>query len=119
MPSTPPTSRPSSNPRRRVVNASLPAHVAEVVVDLPESRSQSVDGVVTWNRAGEAFAVLGPNGIEIRLDPPIAEAAARTPDTAPSPRGADWIRFNPQELDGHALDRLRAWLELAYRRAGE
>ena len=101
------------------MDPSLPAHVAEVIVDLPESRSQSVDGVVTWSRHGKPYAALGPNGIEIRLDRPIAAAAARTPDTAPSSRGVDWIRFNPQELDGHALDRLRAWLELGYRRAGE
>ena len=101
------------------MNPSLPAHVAEVIVDLPESRSQSADGVVTWFRGGQPFAALGSNGIEIRLDPPIAAAAVRTPDTAPSPRGQDWVRFNPSDLDGHALDRLRAWLELGYRRAGE
>ena len=101
------------------MNPSLPAHVAEVIVDLPESRSQSVDGVITWSRGGKAFAALGPNGIEVRLDRPIAAAATRTADSAPSPRGAEWIRFNPGELDGHALDRLRAWLELGYRRAGE
>jgi hypothetical protein len=101
------------------VNPGLPSIVAEVIVDLPESRSQSADGVVTWTRAGQEFAALGADGIEIHLDRPIAAAATRTPDTAPSPRGADWIRFNPRELDGHALDRLRAWLELGYRRAGE
>jgi hypothetical protein len=101
------------------VDSSLPARIAEVIVDLPESRSQSVDGVITWARAGTAFAALGPNGIEIRLDRPIAAAASRTPDTAPSSRGAEWIRFNPAKLDGHALDRLRAWLELGYRRSGE
>ena len=101
------------------MDSSLPAHIAEVIVDLPESRSQSIDGVITWSRGSTAFAALGPNGIEIRLDRPIAAAATRTPDTAPSARGADWIRFNPHELDGHALDRLRAWLELGYRRAGE
>jgi hypothetical protein len=101
------------------VDVALTATIAEVVVDLPESRSQSADGIVTWARAGVAFAVLGPTGIEIRLDRAIAAAATRTPDTAPSSRGADWIRFNPHELDGHAVDRLRAWLELAYRRAGE
>jgi len=101
------------------VDPSLPAHVAEVIVDLPASRSQSVDGVVTWSRSGMAFAILGPNGIELHLDRPIAAAATRTPDTAPSPRGQDWVRFNPSQLDGHALDRLRAWLELAYRRVGE
>jgi len=101
------------------VDSSLPAHIAEVIVDLPEARSQSVDGVITWSRAGTAFAALGPNGIEIRLDRPVAAAATRTPDTAPSSRGAEWVRFNPAELDGHVLDRLRAWLELGYRRAGE
>ena len=101
------------------MDPALPAAVAEVVIDLPESLSQSVDGVVTWSRAGVPFAALGPNGIQIRLDRPIAAAATRTPDTAPLSRGPDWIRFNPRELDGHAVDRLRAWLELAYRRAGE
>ena len=89
------------------MDPSLPATIAQVVVDLPESRSQSVDGVVTWARAGVPFAALGPTGIEIRLDRAIAAAAARTLDTAPSLRGADWIRFNPRELDGHAVDRLR------------
>jgi hypothetical protein len=101
------------------VDSALPASVAEVIVDLPEARSQSVDGVVTWTRSGRPFASLGPNGIEILLDRAIAAAATRTPDAAPSPRGPEWIRFNPRELDGHALDRLRAWLELGYRRAAE
>jgi hypothetical protein len=101
------------------VNPSLPAHVAEVIVELPEARSQSVDGLVTWSRANRAFAALGPNGIDVRLDTAIAAAATRTPDTAPSQRGSEWIRFNPHELDAHAIDRLRAWLELAYRRARE
>ena len=101
------------------MNAGLPAAIAEVIVDLPESRSQSTDGVITWSRGWMPFAALGVNGIEIRLDRQVAAAATRTPDTAPASRGAEWIRFNPQELDGHALDRLRAWLELGYRRAGE
>jgi hypothetical protein len=101
------------------VDASLPAAVTEVIVDLPDSRSQSVDGVITWTRAGTPFAALGPAGLEVRLDHAIAAAATRTPDVAPSPRGPEWVRFNPHELDGHAVDRLRAWLELAYRRAGE
>jgi hypothetical protein len=101
------------------LDATLPATVAEVIVDLPEARSRSADGAVTWTRGGTAFATLGPAGIEIRLDRAIAAAAARTPDTQPSARGPEWIRFSPSELDGHAVDRLRAWLELGYRRAGE
>ena len=101
------------------MDTSLPARVAEVIVDLPEARSVSADGVVVWTRGGRDFAALGTADIEIHLDGPIAAAATRTPDVGPSRRGADWIRFSPRDLDPHALDRLRAWLELAYRRAGE
>jgi hypothetical protein len=101
------------------VNPQLPAAITEVIVNLPETRSLSTNGIVTWSRAGREFAALGPSGIELLLDRAVAGAATRTPDTAPSPRGPEWIRFNPHKLDGHALDRLRAWLELAYRRAAE
>lgn len=103
----------------RPLDPTLPARVAEVIVDLPEARSLSSDGVVTWSRSGREFAALAPGGLEVRLDRAIAAAAARTPDVALSRRGPDWIRFSPRSLDPHALDRLRAWLELAYRRAGE
>ncbi len=48
------------------MDPALPATVAEFVLDLPESRSQSVDGIVTWSRADVPFAALGPAGIEIR-----------------------------------------------------
>src|SRR4029079_15395337 len=52
------------------LNPALPSHVAEVIVDLPESRSQSADGATTWSRNGRDFAALGSNGIEILLDRP-------------------------------------------------
>lgn len=83
----------------------------------PAVQATEADGTITWSRRDRAFAVGGPLGVEIRLDPAIAAAAARTPDAAPSPRGPEWVRFNPRELDGHAIDRVRAWFELAYRRA--
>ena len=101
------------------MNPALPAAIAGVVVELPLARSISRDGVVTWTRDGREFAILGGSGVEVRLDRAVAAAATRTPDVAPSPRGPEWVRFNPHELDAHAADRLRAWLELAYRRAGE
>ena len=100
------------------MNASLPALVAEIIVELPAARGRSSDGTMTWSVAEQPFAVLGSEGIDIRLDPAVAEAAARTPDTSPSTLGAEWVRLDPDDLDGHAVDRLRAWLELAYRRAG-
>ena len=102
-----------------LADPALPAAVAAVVVDLPDARSLSTGGIVTWSRGEQPFAALGDDGIEVRLDPAIAVAATRTPDTIPSPRGPEWIRFNPGELDAHAADRLRAWLELGYRRAGQ
>ena len=89
----------------------------EVLAELPGVTSASEGGATAWSVAGQAFAVLGPTGIEIKLEPVIAAAAMRTPDTASSPRGAEWVRFDPGELDDHAADRLEAWLELAHRRA--
>jgi hypothetical protein len=74
---------------------------------------------IAWSVGGRPFAALTNDAIELRLDAPIAAAAVRTPDTAPSPRGPEWVRFAPRDLDDHAIDRLEAWFGLAYRRAGE
>ena len=63
------------------------------------------------------FACLGADFLEIGLDPLIAAAALRTPDTQPSMRGAGWIVFMPQRSDQFALDRAEAWVRLAHRRA--
>ena len=93
--------------------------LAAAALDLPGVATDQDGAATIWSAAGSVFATLMGERAEFRLDPLVARAALRTPDTAPSSRGADWIRFNPQELDGHALDRLRAWLELGYRRAGE
>lgn len=86
---------------------------------------EDLDGVVR-RRDGEVvliavrervFAVLGPDLLEVALDPPVAAAALRTPDTRPSPRGAGWIAFTPRTADRFALDRAEAWLRLGHRRA--
>jgi hypothetical protein len=54
---------------------------------------------------------------EFRLDPAVAAAAQRTPDTSASDRGPDWVRFSPTDADDHAIDRAVAWLGSAARRA--
>jgi hypothetical protein len=101
--------------------ASLLAEAAAALPDATASTGPGAPGAgpvvrtTTWARRGVPFAVLGPTGVELRLDPAIAAAATRTPDTAPSPRGRDWVRFNPRELDAHAIDRLQAWFALAHR----
>jgi len=77
------------------------------------------DGTVTWAIDGRPVAVLGADGLEasFRLDPVVADAARRTPDTGTSARGAEWVTFRPAALDGHAIDRAVAWFGAAARRA--
>jgi hypothetical protein len=86
---------------------------------------EGLDGV-TRRRDGDVvllavrervFAVLGPDLLEVALEPSVAAAALRTPDTRPSPRGAGWIAFTPRAADRFALDRAEAWLRLGHRRA--
>jgi hypothetical protein len=62
--------------------------------------------------------MLGADGAAaFALDPAVAAAAARTPDTTPSGLGAGWIRFAPTTLDDHAADRAVAWFVSAHRHA--
>ena len=70
-----------------------------------------------WSIGGIVFAAASGDRTEFRLARPVVAAALRTPDTAPSDRGPDWVAFAPHELDGHAIDRAVAWLTSAWRRA--
>lgn len=81
--------------------------------------AQRVGSARTWSVSGRPFAALTDEAVELRLDPAIARAATRTPDTSPSDRGPDWVRFAPRQLDDHAIDRLEAWFAFARRRAFE
>jgi hypothetical protein len=76
------------------------------------------DGSVAWTRGGRPFAIVTSDGAsaEFALDPAVADAAARTPDVAPSGRGPGWVAFAPTILDDHAADRAVAWLASAHRR---
>ncbi|HEY3522968.1 MAG TPA: hypothetical protein VGK63_04640 [Candidatus Limnocylindrales bacterium] len=79
-------------------------------------RSPSEPGV-SYGVRGRAFAVVAGDVLEVDLGPAVAAAAIRTPDTAPSARGPDWVRFAPPVLDRFARDRAVAWFEAAQRRA--
>ena len=89
----------------------------EALSDLEEVERAASGGGVEWRRGGRPFAALVGDAAEFRLDPLVAMAALRTPDTAASKRGADWVRFSPAIVDGHAVDRAQAWLASAWRRA--
>jgi hypothetical protein len=88
-----------------------------VLGDLEEVERAASGGGVEWRRGGRLFAALVGDAAEFRLDPMVAMAALRTPDTAASERGTDWVRFSPAIVDGHAVDRAQAWLASAWRRA--
>jgi len=74
-----------------------------------------------WSVDGRTFATLDQAGttVDLRLDPAVARAATRTPDTTPSKRGPEWVRFAPVLLDDPAIDRLEAWFAFAARHAAE
>jgi hypothetical protein len=82
-----------------------------------ERRDSNEDDGVEWSIAGTVFAAIAGERAEFRLDPMVAAAALRTPDTLPSARGRDWVAFAPADLDRHAIDRATAWLASAWRRA--
>ena len=94
----------------------LLTEAGEALVDV--SVTSDAHGLV-WDRTGRPFATSSADGLtaEFRLDPAVAVAALRTPDTKPSRRGPDWISFEPAGLDDHALDRAEAWFASAWRRA--
>jgi hypothetical protein len=79
--------------------------------------ADDADDATSWSVAGRAFAVLAGDRAEFHLDPLVARAALRTPDTAASPRGPGWVAFAPAVLDDPAVDRAEAWFLSAHRRA--
>ena len=85
--------------------------------ELDDVTADAVEGLTTWVAADRSFAVLAGDRAEFRLDPLVARAALRTPDTAPSPRGPEWVAFAPSVLDDAAVDRAEAWFLSAERQA--
>ena len=96
---------------------SLVAVLQAAALDLEAADERRDGDALEWSIGGVTFARLDGSRAEFRLDPAVAAAALRTPDTAPSSRGADWVAFVPSALDQHAIDRARAWLASACRRA--
>jgi hypothetical protein len=83
------------------------------------TRPTAAGSTSTWSLGERTFAVAVGGQVELRLDPAVAAAALKTPDTATSERGPEWVRYAPRTLEGHDLDRLTAWFVLAHRRASQ
>jgi len=94
----------------------LGARIAAVIRDLDIEQTASADGTALSVGSG-TFAIVGRDRLEVLLDPIVAAAAARTPDTVASGRGPGWVLFTPARLDRFALDRAEAWLRSAHRQA--
>lgn len=91
------------------------AAAAEDLVGVATVSAPDADAT-TWSVGPTPFAVLTGHHAEFRLDPLVVAAALRTSDTAPSPRGHDWVAFAPAILDDAAIDRAEAWFLSAHRR---
>jgi hypothetical protein len=85
--------------------------------DLDDVRLGGEGASVSWAVGETVFGALDAGRAEFRLDPLVARAALRTPDTGPSTRGANWVAFAPETFDDGAVDRAEAWFLSAYRRA--
>ncbi len=99
----------------------------ETAVEAMDRLAVELDGVerlaaadaVEYARGGLVFAARESGGLSFRLRPEVVDAALRTPDTARSSRGAQWIALSPSGADPFTLDRVAAWFESAWRLAGE
>jgi hypothetical protein len=76
-------------------------------------------GSVAYLVGGRVFADAADDSVSFRLGRLIARAATGTAGTSISPRGPEWVRFAPTEIDRFALDRAVAWFDHALRRARE
>ncbi|HEX5828536.1 MAG TPA: hypothetical protein VFY23_13510 [Candidatus Limnocylindrales bacterium] len=90
----------------------------EAVIDELGGVERRYEGrTLVFAAGGRAFAARDGDTLEAALDTSVLKAALRTPDAAPSPRGANWVAFSPATVDRYALDRAEAWVRFAHRRA--
>jgi hypothetical protein len=105
-------------PDREAPDGTLAAVVADIASEFDEVTTTSTSGGFELRRGSRLFAVVDRAAVEFRLRAEVAEAVLRTPDTAPSGRANDWVRFEPGAIDSSVEDRLAAWITSAWRAAG-
>ena len=87
--------------------------------ELEDVRRRATGRTVEFDRAGVVFATREAGILSFRLRAEIAEVALRTPETAPSTRGPEWVALTAAGTYAFTVDRAAAWFESAWRLAGE
>jgi hypothetical protein len=101
-------------------SAESPADAVERLAgELEGIRRREVGKTVEFDRAGVVFATREAGRLSFRLRADIVEVALRTPETARSTRGSEWVALVAAGADSFAVDRAAAWFESAWRLAGE
>ena len=98
--------------------ASIADELEVAARELPGVERRGAAGSVEYLRKGQPFAIVEARTASFRLAPDVAAAALRTPGTAASPRGTDWVALDLSSPDRFTVDRARAWLVSASRIAG-
>ena len=93
--------------------------VEQLAGELEGVRRREMGKTVEFDRAGVVCATRESGRLSFRLRAEIAEVALRTPETATSARGAEWVVLAATGTDAFAVDRAAAWFESAWRLAGE
>jgi hypothetical protein len=96
----------------------IAAAVEDIASDLDEVDTTTTNGGFELRRGSRLFAIVNGAAVEFRLRADVADAVLRTPDTASSGRGNEWVRFEPKVIDASVEDRLAAWITSAWRAAG-
>ncbi|MGA3030661.1 MAG: hypothetical protein ABSE58_08005 [Candidatus Limnocylindrales bacterium] len=106
-------------PNGKATTETAPEAMDRQAAELDGVQRKVAGGAVDYARGGLVFAAREGRSLSFRLRPEVVDAALRTPDTARSSRGSQWISLSPTEMDPSTLDRVTAWFESAWRLAGE
>jgi hypothetical protein len=97
-----------------------PAEAVERLAgELEGVRRREIGKTVEFDRVGLVFATREAGRLSFRLRAEIAEVALRTPETARSARGPEWVALTAAGTDAFTVDRAAAWFESAWRLAGD
>src|SRR4051812_28931830 len=91
--------------------------IGRIVAELDDVTLRPAGPATEYLRGGRVFAEQRGAVVVLRLGSDIAEAALPPPGPGPAARGDDWIEFQPDIGQPQDMDRLRAWLTIAWRGA--